>query len=239
MKKAILFCIAILLASVSSKKLRLLGSVGSLGKLDLISGAVGKVVGMWGDICGAFGTTSSSYIKSTELGKGFDYFAGSASVTITAGIRNDEAYEKYSERLAKRLRVPEDQKEFILDILADAQLSDQQVWTSFDMLFDVNSTENDKVKYATVLANHNEETGKYDAIATDLKADFKLTPDVLIIHESKSYVGGIFSTEKDKRIKVPKNLDEDQLKAIFQFFQIVSLKVIAELFGYKVNFPKL
>lgn len=240
MKKAILFCIAILLASsVSSKKLRLLADVSGVGKLDLISGAVGKVVGMWQNICGAFSTTSSSYIKSTELGKGFDYFAGSASVTCTVGIRNDDAYETYSQRLARRLKVPDDQKEYVTDILADAQLSDQQVWTSFDMLFDVNSTQNDKVKYATVLVNYNEKTGKYDAIATDLKADFKLTPDVLIIHESKSYAGGIFATEKDKRIKVPKNLDEEQLQAIFQFFQIVSLKVIANVFGYKVQFPKL
>lgn len=240
MKKAFLLCLAILLAtSVSSKKLRFLADVGAIGKIDLIAGAVGKVCGMWQDICGAFSTKFSSYIKSTELGKGFDYFYGSASISVTAGIRNDTAYETYSSRLVKRLKVPSEQQEAIADILADAQLADSQAWTSFDMLFDVDSKEKDKVKYASVLVNYNEKTGKYDAIATDLKADFTLAPDVTIIHESKSYVGGIFSKEKEYEVKKPKKLDEDQLQAIFQFFQIVSMKVLANIFGYKLQFPKL
>lgn len=61
----------------------------------------------------------------------------------------------------------------------------------------------------------------------------------LFIHESASYAGGIYGTEKDIEIKKPKNLSAEELEAIFKFFQIIGYKIMASAFGTKLEFPKL
>ena len=72
------------------------------------------------------------------------------------------------------------------------------------MIFNNESPTNDQVKYANVLVNR-EADDSLDVLYSATVATFKLTPDIWIIHESASYAGGIYGTEKDIEIKKPKN----------------------------------
>ena len=88
------------------------------------------------------------------------------------------------------------------------------------------------------MINNNDEKHRIDAFYTDLRAHFKLAPDIVIVHESKSIAGGIFQSEKDVEVKRNKDLGEHELEAIFKFFPSVALRAITATFGFTVEFPK-
>ena len=89
----------------------------------------------------------------------------------------------------------------------------------------------------TVLINQPEE-GKFDIMITDIKAKFKLAPDLFIERTDTSVLGGIFQKGKEKIIKKPKNLTQEELTAILEMYKMVSFKVLCDVFGIKVSIPK-
>ena len=238
--KAIIICLAILsLLSVSNeKKIRFLAAgLGGMGGLSNACNIVDKICLMWRSICGAFATVKSSYLKEILIKDGFDHYSGTTTLQYSVWVKEDK-FERFALRLAGKIGVPESYKKNLASVLLEAADMDTQVWSKFDIIFNNESPTNDQVKYANVLVSR-EADDSLDVLYSATVATFKLTPDIWIIHESASYAGGIYGTEKDIEIKRPKNLTADQLEAIFKFFQIIGYKIMALAFGTKLEFPKL
>jgi len=88
-----------------------------------------------------------------------------------------------------------------------------------------------------VIAHHDDKNAKYDFVFTDVQATFELGDDILIVNKSKSVLGGIYSSSEDKIVHVPRNLTPEDIKAVMAFFQLVSMKSIADNLGIKVADP--
>ena len=114
---------------------------------------------------------------------------------------------------------------------------DEQTWTAYQSVFSVG--QNGECKFVTILAHRNETSNKIDFLLSDMKATFKLAPDVLVIQDSKSVLGGIYSDSKIRLQEMPRSLTNDDLKAVFDFFYIVAFKNFADLLGIKVELPPL
>jgi hypothetical protein len=202
---------------------------------DNIVGAFGKLVNKWGAIVDAFKTTRNSEIKEKLIGKGFDYFKDSAQIQISKGVKA-EYVDQYLSHLETRIKVPSDRQEDLKMSLEEIKWADSTIWSAFDTLFSIDTQGN--VKYASILASRNDQ-GNYDFVYTDVKAEFKLSPDILVIKKSLSVLGGIWQDEKTEHQKVPKSLNPEDVQTVIQFFQIVAFKGFAEQFGFKIEFPKL
>ena len=93
-------------------------------------------------------------------------------------------------------------------------------------------------KFASVLIARNDERDVYDVVLSDIKADFKLAPDVLVYSKKLSVAGGIWQDSKDEIVKAPKSLNPEDIQMVMSFFQIVVFKGFADQFGIKLEFPK-
>jgi hypothetical protein len=202
---------------------------------DNLVGSFMKLTNKWSQIVDAFKTTRSSEIKERILGKGFEYFSQSAQIQISKGIKG-EYFPTFIKHLETRVKVPEERQDDLKMVLEESMFTDSNVWTAFNTLFSVDNGGN--TKFCSILVARNDETDKYDFVFTDMKADFKLAPDILVVSKKLSVLGGIWQDSKDEQVRVPKNITAEDIQTVMQFFQIVAFKGFAEQFGIKLEFPK-
>ena len=232
--------LAIAIAAASCKSLRFLEAESMRNLVD-IQGAcniVSAVSDTYKKVVDAFETGVKSTIVQTIIKDGFRKFAGSGKTNVLKGIKEGTKWDKFKENTLKNMKLPQKYVDEVESLLDEAEYSEGAAWNEFDMLFNVDSVK-DNCKFCSIIVNHREEDERFDVVYTDLQTDFKLAPEIQVIHKSKSILGGIFSSEKDVERKVPKNLTQNDLTMIFSFFQIISYKLILQQFGVVVNFPKI
>ena len=231
--------LAIAIAAASCKSLRFLEAESMRNLVD-IQGAcniVSAVSDTYKKVVDAFKTGVQSSIVKTITKDGFSKFYGSGKTKVSKGVK-ETGWEKFTKNTLKNMKLPQKYVDEVESLLEEAEFSEGNAWNEFDMLFDVGSVK-DNCKFCSIIVNHREEDERFDVVYTDIQADFKLAPEIQVIHKSKSILGGIFSSEKDVERKVPKNLTQNDLTMIFSFFQIISYKLILQQFGVIVNFPKI
>ena len=231
--------LAIAIAAASCKSLRFL-EAESMRNLD-IQGAcniVSAVSDTYKKVVNAFKTGVQRSIVKTITKGGFAKVYGSGKTKVLQGIKEEKGWDKFKTNTLKNMKLPKKYVDEVESLLDEAEYSEGAAWNEFDMLFDVNSVK-DNCKFCSIVVNHREEDERFDVVYTDIQADFKLAPEIQVIHKSKSILGGIFSSEKDVEKIVPKNLTQDDLTMIFSFFQIISYKLILQQFGVIVDLPKM
>lgn len=194
-----------------------------------------KFTNQWSRIVDAFKTTRSSTIKETILGKGFTYFSQSAQIQVTKGIK-DEYLDQYLSHIQKRLKVPEERQEDLSLVLEETRFAEKNAWNAFNTLYSIDDGGN--TKFCSILVAKNDEKNTYDFMFTDIKADFKLAPDVLVVNKKLSVLGGIWEDEKDERISVPKSITAEDVQMVMNFFYMVAFQGFAQQLGIKIEVPE-
>ena len=232
--------LAIAIAAASCKSLRFLEAESMRNLVD-IQGAcniVSAISDTYKKVVDAFKTGVKSSIVQTITKDGFGKFIGGGKSKVLKGIKEETGWDKFKKNTLKNMKLPQKYVDEVEALLDESEYSEGAAWNEFDMLFDVDSAK-DSCKYCSIVINHREEDERFDVVYTDIQSDFKLAPDIEVIHKSKSILGGIFSSEKDVERRVPKNLNQNELTMIFSFFQMISYKLILQQFGVIVNFPKM
>ena len=232
--------LAIAIAAASCKSLRFLEAESMRNLVD-IQGAcniVSAISDTYKKVVDAFKTGVKSTVVKTIIKDGFEKFAGTGKTKVLKGIKEETGWEKFKKNTLKNMKLPQKYVDEVGALLDEAEYSEGAAWNEFDMLFAVDSV-TDNCKFCSIIVNHREEDERFDVVYTDLQSNFKLAPDIEVIHKSKSILGGIFSSEKDVENKVPKNLTQNDLTMIFSFFQMISYKLILYQFGVIVDLPKM
>ena len=73
----------------------------------------------------------------------------------------------------------------------------------------------------------------------DIEVDFELAPDLLLIHKTKSKLGGIWEKTADSIEHVPHALTSQEAIHLVQFFQIIATEKLAATLGLSVSYPPL
>jgi hypothetical protein len=204
--------------------------------LEQLTSSFMKITNHWGQIVENFKTSRSSEIKERLTGKGFEYFSQQAQIQISKGIK-EEHFDKFISHIEKRLKVPAERQDDLGMALEESKWTESNIWTCFNTLFSVDQGGN--TKFSSIIVGRNDEKGTYDFIFSDIKADFKLAPDVMIVSKKLSVLGGIWSDSKDEIVKVPKYLNPQDIQTVMNFFQIIAFKGFAEQFGVKLELPSL
>jgi hypothetical protein len=71
----------------------------------------------------------------------------------------------------------------------------------------------------------------------DVTTNFKLADDLMIVTKSKSIAGGIYSDTKDVIKRVPRDMTNEDVKALMDLFFVVTFKTIAENFNITLTIP--
>ncbi len=204
-------------------------------KVDNLSKAVDKIISNWGNIMNRFKTTHQGGIKKITDGKRFEYFHGSSEIFFGYGLRQSH-YDKYWLKRAEHFLIPKDMQKAFIEILDDFQFIDKEVWSIINLAFNPEDSKKDEVKGLGILINQPFE-GKYDVMNINIRAKFKLAPDLFIERTDTSVLGDIFKKGKEKIIRKPKTLTEDKISSILEMYNLVSLKILCGFFGVNITPP--
>jgi hypothetical protein len=114
---------------------------------------------------------------------------------------------------------------------------DDNVWKAFNSVYNQGTGEN--CKFISLMAHHNNTSNTIDILIANFKAGFKLAPNIAVIQESKSILGGIYSDSKIIFQEIPRGVTTEDIQTVFDFFYIVAFKNFADMLEVKVDFPKL
>ena len=191
---------------------------------------------VWRGLVATFQTTSSTEVMETLKSEGFEIFDASAQAQKLEGLR-DRYYYNFTESLFERIELPANRSKDLLNVLEDFKFMDQQTWTAYEIVYNVD--DNGNCKYVAILANRNPEEGRSNFLITNVQAKFKLGTNLMVVKESKSIGGVIYSEEKMKIQEVPRYVTEDDVKLIFEFFNYVAFKNFGGLLGLDISYPQL
>lgn len=203
-----------------------IGAAAVVPMIDSILGLAEKAINI-------FKSSKTSEIKERIEGKGFNYFKGGCTVQQSQGILVNR-YDSFMERLLKRLHVPAERVDEIRSQMQDLLDVDTGIaFKVYDLIFNADSVSNDAVHSTSFIGRYNERM-TIDLFYTSMHADFKLAPDIMIMQEAKSYVGGIWSENIQKIVKVPKTLSAEDIKVVLSYFEVVALQQFGDMFGIKI-----
>jgi hypothetical protein len=214
-------------------------SIRSLGIFDFMKSAtdmVGQVTNAWGGVVNAFKSSSSSTIKEQLAGKGFSKFLQDATFKITNGLQA-QYLDKYLDRLGQSLKIPADKNVDFKNTVEEIAWTDSSIWNLFNVVFDKDKGGN--CKYISLLAKRDETTDKYYFIIANIDSTFSLAPDVLIINNQKSSLGGLFSSNKDVQKNVPRSITQEDVQTVINFFFVCAFKTFSDALGLKVTPPSM
>ena len=203
--------------------------------VELLSKAAENIASGWKSIVGAFKTTSSKTIEKVTDGKGYNYFKGKFNIWVCEGLK-EKYYDDFFSKKALRLKMPKDKREVFVDAIQDGKMMDKHTWTNMEILFNVDGKEKGTVKGINLIINQPSET-KFDALITDIDADFKLAPDIFVEQTSRSILGGIFEGTKSKFITKPRNISDKEILDVLNFYKLLGYKVLCEIFGINIKLP--
>jgi hypothetical protein len=64
-----------------------------------------------------------------------------------------------------------------------------------------------------------------------MKNSFKVAPDILILRNSRSSLGGLFSSSTEKVVRVPHAMTPDDLQQLLDYFDLIAMRRFMKLFG--------
>ncbi|CAF4724417.1 unnamed protein product, partial [Rotaria sp. Silwood1] len=190
-------------------------------KIIALAQAVSAVTKAWKDVVSAFKTSSSTTItRITRLG--FTYFHQKSTILKAIDIPAD--------------KVPE----FINAIIIDYNLpskgsfmlgltySDDFTWDSIEYLYSPAMDGN----YSSLTLFKNGDSVKNTAsfFIVDIDANWQLAPDLLLIRESKSILGGIWEETKESIQEVSHILTMEEAVLLQKFFMVIAMGNMAATF---------
>jgi hypothetical protein len=89
----------------------------------------------------------------------------------------------------------------------------------FRTLYSEDSTGN--CKYICILSQKTD-AGKYNFFVANMAANFMLSPDLLVVKTTKSYLGGLFKDEHVTIKHSPHKLSPDDLSTLLDYFDLVA-----------------
>ncbi|CAF3842777.1 unnamed protein product [Rotaria sordida] len=199
-------------------------------KILALSKAVSAAANAWKDVVTAFKSSSSTTI--TRIVRfGFTYFSQKSTVLKAIDIPADKATD-FINAVIIDYNLPS-KGSFMLGLT----YSDDFAWDRIDYLY--SPSNNGNYRSLTLFKNGDSLTNTASFFIVDINADWQLAPDLLLIQTSKSYLGGLWESNKQSIQEVPHVLTLDEAVKLQQFFMLVAMGNLASTIGANVTLPQL
>lgn len=239
MKAVFVFFCLLIIFNVKAFEIEFESDVESAG--ERYSTLIDKVCGVWSLFVSVFGKTKILTFKEILKGEGFERLESRATHLFFKGIPKSK-FDLIMKPVVNKFSLPEELKSSMLESIQIAKIDpNEDVLSQFDIMFNAKDVSNDKFSFLTFFV-HSFDNGKtFDCFASYINANFKLFPNVIVMKETTISFGGAYTKETEVRKEVPAYLTKDELKGIFTFFQLISLKHFVSAFGQgdRISYPKI
>lgn len=154
----------------------------------------------------------------------FKRFKQSAEVVYYESVK-DSDLPNFLEYISRIFSIPDTDKKEFAETFELVAFSDGQESITFKIVSSVNGT---KCKYILIVADRKDSVTTEWLIA-DIKATFELSPNLLFMTETRSNYLGLFKTTAPRIVKIPNNLDSNDLMQIIKYFDVIAFEKFAEL----------
>lgn len=162
-------------------------------------------------------TTSSLKSVQLVLNKGMTDFTQNANMIKFSKVK-DSNITKFATYLAKLVAIPNNHSNDFEDSLMSTLYSDTSKIVIFKYLYSIN--DGGESKFIVILSQRNEDTNTSEFIIGEINSTFLLAPDVFYITKTSSSFLSIIQTETVWPLKIPKNIEKEEIELIFKFFEV-------------------
>lgn len=130
---------------------------------------------------------------------GFDSFVENAEIKF---IKNMQAkyFNSFADNLMASLEVDETSRGKIREYLDFVPFTDVGQWNMMRSMYNANAKSD--ANYICLMT-YRDDQDRISVYAVNMKNSFQVAPDILIVRNSKSSFGGLFSKSSEKVVKVP------------------------------------
>ena len=204
----------------------------SLRFLDIITTApdntfISEITISYKALIGAYPRLSKDKTSKFKLG---------AALKFVKGLKGEKFVTSLRKSLSRKMK--EELVEEIISIIKEYELSDEETLRSFDVIYNPIKEEPGTVNYSLFMISK-AENGRYNMLVADINNSTIVKPNVEYVRNSRSVLGHIYSSEKEKESLKLKGVDYEWLSMILNSHKIKALEAAANFFGIELESPVL
>ena len=162
--------------------------------------------------------------RARRFGNGWSKFKASTKVFKGAGLEYAKSDEFFTD-IQSMVDIPSKYKKDFNDQIKWIKFFDNITWSEHNTQFASDSGGSDTM--FTMYARNREDDQKIDCLFLTVGEEFKLAPNYFVISESKSILGGLFSSTKLKFKKMDAGITDEQLMFVSEYFSLLAYQQIA------------
>lgn len=179
-----------------------------------------------------FQTETKSEVVKSVIGLRFDEYEQNTQIQYVKGLAGAH-FDDYANYLMTLVDIAPSMTADFRDYFELSKYTDANAWQMFRTIY--SQDEGGNCKYICILSQKTD-AGNFNFFVANMQASFKLTPDLLVIRKSTSYLGGLFSSSQDEIKKSPHNLKPDDLSTLLDYFDLIAFDRFME---YIHSMPKV
>ena len=197
----------------------------------MLESAIGSITGAWSGITSAFGSKYEEQLLDTRMDNGWKKFKQKTKVFKGTGLTYKNL-PQFMKKIPKMIGLQSKYKKDFLQITEWMQFFDDQTWSQHDTQFSMGKGGKDSS--FTMFSRNRQSDEKMDVLFLTCSQTFKLADNYMVISESSSKLGGLFSSTKIKIKKMKAGLKTEDLKFISSYFSLLAYQQIAIAQGLQV-----
>jgi len=191
---------------------------------DSLMAIIQKITGAWQSIVNAFKSSYSEQIVDKEFANGWKSFKAATKTFKGAGLEYSKTDEFFAD-IRGMIDIPKDYTKDFDQQIEWIKFFDNITWSSHNTQFNTGKGGSDQV--FTMFARNRQEDQKLDVLFLTCSQEFKKADNYFVISESKSILGGIWSSTTLKFKKIPAGITDQDLMFVSDYFQLLAYQQIA------------
>lgn len=198
---------------------------------DSLFDIIQKITGAWQSIVNAFKSSYSEQIVDKEFDNGWSQFKAATKTFKGAGLEYSHTDEFFAD-IKSMLDLNANYSKQFDEQIEWIKFFDNVTWSAHNTQFSTGKGGSDSV--FTMYAKNREEDQKIDVLFLTCDQTFKKADNYFVISESRSILGGIWSSTKIKFKKIPAGITDADLMFVSDYFQLLAYQQIALVSGSEV-----
>ena len=202
------------------------------GATDLVKQVVSNILKTVPQLEKDVDSSPKNEVVVSIINTGFDTFFQSADITQYSGVSDDNIVP-FLTHLKKMTILPEKYEAYFIENLSMILYSDYDEIVVFNIMYDINN--GGSCKYICIIANRDADRGTTDFLVGDIKAEFSLASQIMVVNETKANLFGILNFSNSKIIRTSPTINNEQIATLFKYFTSCIFKRFGEMLGVSAN----
>jgi len=195
------------------------------GPFQSLFNIIQQITSAWQSIVNAFKSSYSEQIVDKEFNNGWDKFKAATKTFKGAGLEYNKTDEFFAD-IRGMIQIPPEYAKDFDDQIKWIKFFDNTTWSSHNTQYSAGKSGGSDTLF-TMFARNRQDDEKLDVLFLTCSQEFHKADNYFVISESKSILGGIWSSTTLKFKKIPAGITDQDLMFVADYFQLLAYQQIA------------